>query len=52
MKMITPNGTEADVHESSVERKESAGWKKVSQEAPEVKAAPKPKTNSIKDKGE
>ena len=49
MIMTTPDGIEADVHESSVQRKLDAGWKFM--EAAEVKAAPKPDSNS-EDKGE
>lgn len=43
MKMKTPDGVETDVHPSSVERKENAGWKKVGDTST---AKAKPKTKS------
>jgi hypothetical protein len=44
MKMLTPDGIETDVHESSVQRKLNAGWKLL-QQAEDEKANPKPLTN-------
>ncbi len=50
MKMLTPDGTEVDVHESSVPRKLNAGWK-IFNQAEDEKANPKPMTNPKKKGG-